>query len=89
MPHARVTADAKGAAEFRRTYGPIGPDGAAAGENASPSTGKMPGEIGANLAVVRSYPSLAGVPVLVGECDPGCRPTWASSAPGTTCSGTR
>jgi xylan 1,4-beta-xylosidase len=61
----------KGAAGFGRTYGPIGPDGASGAEKASPSTKKMLDEIGANLAVVRSYPSLADVPVLVDECDPG------------------
>ncbi len=66
-----VSFHTKGTPGFTRTYGPIGPDGAAGDEDRSPSTAKMLNEINANLDVVRSYPSLAEAPVLVDECDPG------------------
>ena len=66
-----VSFHTKGAPGFERTYGPIGPEGAAGDEDRSPSTEKMLREIGANLDVVRSYPLLAEVPVFVDECDPG------------------
>lgn len=66
-----VSFHTKGAPGFERTYGVIGPDGAAGDEDRSPSTEKMLAEIGANLDVIRSYPAFAETPVFVDECDPG------------------
>jgi xylan 1,4-beta-xylosidase len=66
-----VSFHTKGAPGFERTYGPIGPGGAAGDQDRSPSTAKMLREIRANLDLVRSYPALADAPVLVDECDPG------------------
>jgi xylan 1,4-beta-xylosidase len=66
-----VSFHTKGAPGFPRSYGPIGAEGAAGDEDRSPSTEKMLKEIGASLDVVRSHTSLAEVPVLVDECDPG------------------
>lgn len=66
-----VSFHTKGAPGFKRTYGPIGPGGAAGDEDRSPSTEKMLREISANLDLVRSYPALAETPVFVDECDPG------------------
>ena len=66
-----VSFHTKRASEFKRTYGPIGLEGAAEDENRSPSTERMLGEILVNLDLVRSYSSLAEVPVFVDECDPG------------------
>jgi len=66
-----VSFHTKGAPQFQRTYGVIGPDGAAGDENRSPSTEKMLRDIKLNLDIVRSYPALARTPVFVDECDPG------------------
>lgn len=66
-----VSFHTKGAPGFRRTYGPVGPYGATGDGDRSPSTKKVLDEIAANLDLVRSHPSLADVPVLVDECDPG------------------
>ena len=66
-----VSFHTKGAPQFERTYGVIGPDGVVGDENRSPSTEKMLRDIKVNLDIVRSHPSLAGTPVFVDECDPG------------------
>ena len=66
-----VSFHTKGAPQFQRTYGVIGPDGAAGDDNRSPSTEKMLRDIRLNLDIVRSHSSLAGTPVFVDECDPG------------------
>jgi len=66
-----VSFHTKGAPRFERTYGVIGPDGAAGDEDRSPSTEKMLHDIKVNLDIVRSHSSLGGTPVFVDECDPG------------------
>jgi xylan 1,4-beta-xylosidase len=66
-----VSFHTKGAAQFKRTYGVIGRDGATGDENRSPSTKKMLRDIQVNLDIVRSHPLLAHTPVFVDECDPG------------------
>lgn len=66
-----VSFHTKGASGFERTYGPIGPYGVTGDLDRSPSTRKVLEEIAVNLDLVRSYPPLADVPVLVDECDPG------------------
>ena len=66
-----VSFHTKGAPQFERTYGVIGPDGVVGDENRSPSTQKMLRDIKVNLDIVRSHASLAGTPVFVDECDPG------------------
>jgi xylan 1,4-beta-xylosidase len=71
VPLDFVSFHTKGARDFPRTYGPTGPDGVQGGEPESPSTEKMLAEITANLDVIRAHPSLAEIPVIVDECDPG------------------
>ena len=66
-----VSFHTKGAPEFRRTYGPIGRDGALAARKESPSTQKMLEEINTSLGVIRAYSSYRDIPVFVDECDPG------------------
>jgi xylan 1,4-beta-xylosidase len=66
-----VSFHTKGAPGFPRLYSPVGPTGATGGEKQSPSSAKMLSEVETSLDVVRSFPALADVPVLVDECDPG------------------
>ncbi len=66
-----VSFHTKGAPGFPRLYTPVGPTGAGGGEQQSPSSTKMLDEVEGSLDIVRSFPALAGVPVLVDECDPG------------------
>jgi xylan 1,4-beta-xylosidase len=71
LPVDFVSYHTKGAPGFRRLYSPIGPTGTTGAEQQSPSTAKMLSEVETSLDVVRSYPELADVPILVDECDPG------------------
>jgi xylan 1,4-beta-xylosidase len=66
-----VSFHTKGAPGFPRLYTPVGPHGAGGGTKQSPSSAKMLAEIEGSLDIVRSFPALADVPVLVDECDPG------------------
>jgi xylan 1,4-beta-xylosidase len=59
-----------------RTYGPLGPDGAATPTKASPSTAKMLGEIRRNLEAIARYPRFRHLPVLVDECDASVPAHW-------------
>ncbi len=72
-----VSFHTKGAA-FRpwRTYGPLGPEGVAPVERASPSTSKMLSEVRQSLAVVARYPEYHRLPVLVDECDASVPAHW-------------
>lgn len=71
LPVDFVSYHTKGAPGFPRLYSPTGPTGATDGKKQSPSTAKMLSEVETSLDVVRAYPGLADVPVLVDECDPG------------------
>lgn len=59
-----------------RTYGPLGPEGAATTERASPSTRKMLTEIRGNLTAIARHARFRDLPVLVDECDASVPAHW-------------
>jgi len=59
-----------------RTYGPLGPEGAATPERASPSTSIMLDQIHRNLEVIARFPPFRDLPVLVDECDASVPAHW-------------